>query len=125
MSAWICSKRHIDALVTPLYETTPELATRTGQMLWQQNIRSVNKIYGGPMPSLQYQFEPCTTKMTEDGDRILVEPLTTVDVLKLLDSYEYQSCEVEFQGAVVRFCNSLRKHLVSNLNGYKNATWSI
>lgn len=113
MSAWICSKKHIDALTTPSRQMSTQEPNMIGQMLWEQNHRSVNYRYGENTPTPNYEFETC-------------EPsLSVIDLLKLLDSYEYQSCEVEFDKRVADYCNRLRKHLVSKLIGYDDAVWYI
>jgi hypothetical protein len=124
MSAWIVSKRHIDALVTPLYKTI-DMANKIGQLLWEQNHRSVNHRYNKQTQTPKYEYEPCTDYVKEQDQHILTLPLEVLDLLKLLDSYEYQSCEVKFDAEVSIYCQRLRKHLVSQLDGYKDSVWAI
>lgn len=121
MSAWIVSKRHIDALVTPLYKTM-EMANEIGQQLWDQNHRSVNHHYNQNSATPKYDFVPCHSRTKENGEK---SDLSALDYLKLLDSFEYQSCEIKFDSEVSYYCHRLRKHLVSQLDGYGDAVWVI
>jgi hypothetical protein len=121
MSAFIVSKRHIDALVTPFYKTM-EMTNEIGQRLWEQNHRSVNHRYSQQTPTPKYDFVPCHARLNDNGEQSY---LTALDYLKLLDSFEYQSCEVKFDSEVSAYCNKLRKHLASQLDGYDDAVWSI
>lgn len=121
MSAFIVSKRHIDALVTPLYKTM-DMANEVGQLLWEQNHRSVNHRYNKQTQTPKYDFVPCHGRTNASGEQ---SDLSALDYLKLLDSFEYQSCEVKFDSEVSYYCHRLRKHLVSQLDGYKDSVWAI
>ena len=136
MSAWIVSKQHIDALVTaglPAPGETiaavtwgdgngaearkslrKENADEIGRMLWQENHQSINYRYkdGGPVDPL-YAFQ--------------AESHVPLTVLKLLDCYEYQSCEHPgWSGSEARaFCGALRNKVVQDLPGYETAPWAL
>ena len=141
MSAYIEDKAHIDALVTLVRwgpERVPENAWRSlvggqdaeagrvGQMLADENIKSVQYRYDGeaietlPGPAdksdlLYYHYAP--------GRR-----LTAVEGLKALDGYVYQSCEHPDweKSEAYRWVERLRDALIRFLPGYAEAdTWSI
>lgn len=63
MSAFIVSKATIDALVTYAvgggpFRVTGDDPTKIGQMLINENYRSVNFRYGQTDPAPRYQFRP-------------------------------------------------------------------
>lgn len=84
MSAWIVSKGHIDCLVqalivegiVPMSEATP-----AGQLLWEENYRSVNCRYSESEACPEYVFEGVEA------------PLDDAIVWRQLDCYDYQTCE--------------------------------
>ncbi len=157
MSAHIVSKAHIDALVliaaegpqdraaqyagdgwsTPHYRMddgstldarhNPELI---GSLLWQENILSVSARY--PTDSFDTLPGPCELSMTDvlafDYQRAEARRLTTVEALKAIDGYCYQSCEHPGwkASAVYGFVQQLRGSLIGCLPGYDTAdSWSI
>lgn len=82
MSAWIVSKRHIDALVTGLVEAgmvRASLVNSTGAMLWAENYTSVNARYRENDSTPSYHHTP-----------LHVDQAT---LSKVLRCYRYQSCE--------------------------------
>jgi hypothetical protein len=131
MSAFVVSKRHIDAMVTAAldgrhgmnltwfgadgtrHEVTLATATETGAMLWATNVESVNYRYNDNEPLLDYSFES--------------HDVPPVWVLKAIDCYEYQSCEHDgWKGSDASlFAEALRRHVVGMLPGYENAPWGI
>ncbi len=148
MSAYVESKRHIDALVDfALFQGSEhgrftyyhgaqryELALgdgddETGAMLWNENVRSVRYRY----PDSDGNNLPGPVGLTPgmvDTYRFeaLAQPLTPVEVLMALAGYEYQSCEHP-EWATSRahaFCGALRRAAIDALPGYDEAdTWSI
>jgi hypothetical protein len=135
MSAWIVSKQHIDAMVTaglpapgksPVVrwsdpdqaevckELSKENADGVGRMLWQENRQSVNYRYGEDNPvDPIYGYEP--------------ERHSPLTVLKLIECYEYQSCEHPGweNGEARKFCQALRVKAVQDLPGYDAEPWGI
>ncbi|WP_063129866.1 hypothetical protein [Nocardia fusca] len=88
MSAFIVSNGHIDVVVNAIaqYGITPNDARRLdyralGQLLWDENVRSVDHRYRESNPRDRYVLH------TTEGD------LDPVAVLKAVDCYVYQSCE--------------------------------
>ncbi|HTJ71322.1 MAG TPA: hypothetical protein VL551_27525 [Actinospica sp.] len=135
MSAFIVTKQHIDAMVTgglprrgdtgwirwddPVetgrtHILNQDSADRAGSLLWQENRISVNHRY-------------------HDGDEIDViytfqrQGHSPVVVLKLIDCYEYQSCEHPAwkESQAKRLCDQLRKQVISKLPGYDEAPWGF
>ena len=89
MSAWIVSKAHIDMLVTAtvmLGERTRAEADVTGQMLWDENYKSVNARYRRHDKAPAYRFKARTWANPSE-------------LLKALACYDYQTCEHDAWGA--------------------------
>jgi hypothetical protein len=152
MSAYVVNKRHIDALVTggleemrrsrsssfrwyqddqPAAELTWDQADAVGQMLWTENILSVEYRYPdlkgfadnenslpGPIGldrDEAYTFQP------------LNEPLSAVELLKALHCYEYQSCEhpAWATSSAKAFAEALERATMRRLPGYDDANWEV
>lgn len=120
MSAWLVSKRHIDAIVTALADggiirPTPEACEAVGDMLWRENVASLAYRYPRDrQPDLLYRFE-----------RYALNDLWTL--VKQLDCYDYQSCEHPgwSQSDAAALTDRLRRRTLATLgaplDGYKNA----
>ena len=85
-------------------------------MIWNENKRSVDYRYDEANDREVYRFPPTKHFNTEP-----------VRVLKLIDCYEYQSCEhPEWASSEAHsFCNSLRGAMIHMLPGYDDAPWGI
>lgn len=81
MSAWTVERGHIDVLVAALHFFEVPTKPDVGQMLWEENYRSVNYRYD--------ENERTPTYAPPENTRAL----HPVAVLKAIDCYEYQSCE--------------------------------
>lgn len=130
MSAYIVSDEHINVLTASIYGLVPyptlqSLMTteylrepgardRIGQILRDENVRSVNRRYDED-DMVFYQFE-------EPSHRF-----SSVEVLKALACYEYQSCEAKgWEISVARaLCAELRLAIIRHLPGYEEAAWEI
>jgi hypothetical protein len=126
MSAWICSNKHISAILgayaaarrhgLPRTEITEEDATALGQLLLDENYRSVNHRYD--------ENDRGRFRLAKATYRAPPEP---VAALKLCMSLDYQSCECDdWQRTEAYYL--LRKIidvLVRALPGYDDAEWSI
>lgn len=94
-----------------------------GQMLWNENVRSVAERYPddpfelpGPVGAAPYQFE-------DKGYRWqIIEP---AQVLKSCDCYEYQSCETDDweDTQACAFIQALRREAIRALQRYDGAVW--
>lgn len=104
----------------------PEDADRIGQMLVDENLRSIHARYpdtvdrpeGTPGPIVRYWEAPYT--YTKHHYR-----LTVPEALQALRCYEYQSCEHEGWPAseAYQFCDALRAQLIAHLPGMDKAPW--
>lgn len=88
MSAFIVGNEHIDVLVNAIAQNRvgpddmKRIGYRTlGQLLWDENVRSVDHLYRESNPCERYVLH------TTEGD---LDPLA---VLKAIDCYVHQSCE--------------------------------
>lgn len=135
MSASEVSTVHIDAMVTAglrghyaggrlrWYWSNPtqggelsrETAGYAGAMLIAENRRSVNHCYSEDEIEAPYVH---TWAFPKAG---------WVAVLKAIDCYVYQSCEHKgWESSEARaFCDALRKHAISKLEGYEDAPWEL
>lgn len=127
MSAFIVSKKHIDVLITSLktaqnrftifhqqnainFDTLDEI----GQILVNQNYESVNFRYNEN--AVPYKYEHKAVSLPE-----------IVQILKLCDCYDYESCETDDyeQTLACNIINTIRINLISKLPGYDEAEWEI
>ena len=109
------------------YDTTADLATAYGDLLYQENIRSVRARYPGDtwdaLPG------PCSKPLrlvVKPGDDTLAKyRLSPVALLKMADCLEYQSCETEDYRETVAFelLEHIRRAAIRRLPGYDAAPW--
>lgn len=125
MSAFILADAHIGALVHvaargPLggvgrwYQLSGWAGI--GDDLLAENIASIRARYGAEAASDPEPFRPGP-----------VRHLTTIEALKAVQCYEYQSCEHDAWEAsrARKFCSALTFALVTQLPGYDAARWAI
>lgn len=131
MSAFIVSTAHINALVNAGYRAcvanslswyvgverrtlTSDNLDAVGAMLMQACVASVDYRYG---ETNQIPFYRHTFRL----------PRPAVAVLKLIDCYEYQSCERPDwpTSEAHAYCAALRNRLIGQLPGYDAAPWAI
>ena len=91
---------------------------RTAAMLDAQNARSIAARYPGDTAMQDLDRPPIDLKMRRPR-------LTIPEAVKLIDCYEYQSCETgDFDETEAgAFCRALLGSLASNLPGYDDAPW--
>lgn len=154
MSAWIVSKRHIDALVTAALpfklrwrrdEVNKELTHERGEV-WGPGAISEHKrawseldlstagrtgamLWNENHLSVNHRYNE---NETEDPYVFAKYPrkLTLPAVVKALDCYEYQSCEhPDWEDSEARrFCRALREAILDKLvagEEYEAAPWGI
>jgi hypothetical protein len=143
MSAFVVSRSHIDALVYTIlngpadreggpvtgfsdgakYQYTEDLklhsvrdedASAVGQMLWDENRKSVAYRYGYMPLFPQYEYLEPKRKPT------------AVETLKLIACYDYQTCEHPgWKGSQAWWLmKNLRNDLIDDLPGYSEAPWN-
>lgn len=137
MSAFVVNTDHIDAIVTawinvggPCYMADRyEKATEIGRMLLAECIASVSYRYGdpnelpGPIPTPTVEgYEYQRMYFAPDRWSLLVPR-----ILKLLDCYEYQSCEHPewAESKAHDLIQRMRKEASRRLPGYDDAAWEV
>jgi hypothetical protein len=146
MSAYIVSRKHIEYLVmaamsqritrghllwwfnndqhNELRSGDYDKAVKVGQMLWDENIKSVLCRY--PEDTKETAPGPCGENyvfaLSDNAPWLEFDP---VQVLKACDCYEYQSCEHDEwkSSEAFDFINRLRQHAWSSIKGYEDAAW--
>jgi hypothetical protein len=92
MSAFVVSKRDIDAIVTIALElgVSTRPANLLGRLLWEENVKSVAYRYDMPARHAEEHAE-----YVADVEAYAFEPLTLAAGAagKIVDCYAYQSCE--------------------------------
>jgi hypothetical protein len=144
MSAWVVAKAHIDAMINTavalyadrnhelcwmhdgvLRKLTDDELNRVGQMLVDENVRSVigrypDTLHGGdiPGPVDPYYARPYILQESE-------RDVPAVELLKLIDCYEHQACEHDEwkTSEACTFCDDLRCAAIMKLRGYQAAPW--
>ena len=136
MSAFIVSSAHINAMLRcanrdvcwrdaqgAWWTFTPVAASAIGAMLLHECIASVQHRY----PDVPVDKLPGA--IAEHWEPYRYTPLgrvpTPVQGLKLIDCYEYQSCEHPgwLESEAYRFCQALHANLIRRLPGYEEAPW--
>jgi hypothetical protein len=130
MSAYVVSKDHIDYLVSAAKEYTHgqpvnfyrvhDFVTHTnwsalGQLLWDENTRSVNYRYERENTATSYMFNRSPV------------PVTSAQVLKAISCYAYQSCEHDDWEAseAKAFTDWLTQQAHEHMAGMSDAMWEI
>ena len=120
MSAFVVSKSHIDSLIAAAMVLRRDYLDfckldEIGQMLWNENHKSVNSRYNEKtaVPVYHYTGRP--------------NHLTPVEVLKAVACLEYQSCEHEGWGEsqAKKWLAALSEAAISALPGYEAAAWEV
>jgi len=141
MSAYIVSENHIDALVhlalfgpinatnfhAPYFsDPSRKLEVDTVDILGRE---MVSENYASAAARYAYRDYAPAPPAYRFPKRLLATPpaMTTVEALKALQCYEYQSNEHEGwkDSATRRFCDQLKDALIRTLPGYDPAPWSL
>lgn len=120
MSCHIVTNNHIHAIVEGFADSNVggrpsiERLTQVGQMLLDQNYASYNARYGEKLTPCKYTYKE-------------VKLLKPIEIIKLCQSLDYQSCETEdYKKSDARdFIVDLIDALVMKLDGYDEARWVI
>jgi hypothetical protein len=103
-----------------------ETANETARMLITANVESVAYRYSDDSPDTLPGPRPAYwTDLDSYRVRLMQARPTAVAGLKMIDNYEYQSCEHPGweDSEAARFCDALRSRLISALPGYDEAAW--
>lgn len=141
MSAFLLGKTHIDYLMKAAqayvrgsarfswydekmvaHDFTHENANAIGAMLWLENKRSVEHLYGPKSDGMWTHFEEYVYENPEPGDEV-----DWVQVLSAIACYRYQSCEHPgwLTSDAFHFVQALEKRAIHNLPGYHDAAWEV
>lgn len=129
MSAWIVSKKHIDALVSAarmdklfsfyhkgkrIYINSVESCDWIGNELTKENRRSINFRYREETKPSKYEFD-------------FNLGWSPIAIIKNCHCYSYQTCEHnEWESSVSHaFIKALAECMVSEVAGYEAAPWGI
>lgn len=143
MSAFVLDKSHISAMLRKglrryqygclrwqhnekQHLLTNETADQVGQMLLDENVKSVSYRYQGdtlaelPGRLDQEWLIPFTCNRSS-----FAKIPTAVECLKLISCYEYQSCEHPDweESEAHAFCHALQKRAIITLPGYEDAPY--
>ena len=136
MSAFIVSDAHIDYLVSAAFawrrEVNNDLYEQAEQNRLASMLKWANKV------SVDYRYEGSKVYSPEEIASVDRVPRLTYalkgrgvlemsKILKAIDCFEYQSCEIpEWEASpAFKFCERLRSAVISSLPGYEDAPWGI
>ena len=104
-----------------------EAAAKAGQLLWNENIRSVEGRYPDCVGKPENMPGPVDEVFIYAHSRDWTGNLEPVQVLKACNCYEYQSCEHEgWKTSEARaFIEALRSEAIRALPGYETAQWEV
>lgn len=148
MSAYVVDPEHVKVLAIWATQSRPRLGIRVHQnhvlstdqpmrdedlasayadMLWQENIRSVMARYpNDTFESLPGPIEKPEHIVITECDYWATRPaFQSVQILKMLECLEYQSCETrDYQTTpAYRLLDHMRRVAISELPGYEDAPW--
>ena len=130
MSAFVVSDKHINSLLSyanksnmyminlpngsNLYFDNTDELTQMGQILLNENYRSVNFRYNDNDQPYEFQFE-------------FAPILSPVEIIKACQCYQYQACETDNykDSSAYRIVDWIMNNAISNLPGYEQAGWDI
>ena len=152
MSVYVVDREHIDGLVTTAiwgpagtiagrdwalpfrwrcgewwWRADWESATELGTLLLRECLRSVRAGYPRDEVGDLSGPRPVYRQMPYEYSGHGAPRYSVVQCLKMIDCYEYQSCEdAGWAHSVAKaFCDALRKRLVCALPGYEEAVWGV
>lgn len=141
MSAFVVENNHINAILNYLHEhskkntckyvsnynlTDHEDLTKIGQILLDENIRSVAFRYKAKTELI---FADFATSQQQKFDFVLnqKQKFTSIQILKALHCLEYQSCESPcFKSTqAYELIHEIEYITICNLQGYAEAEWTL
>lgn len=137
MSAFVVSREHITRLVNIALvaaidsgRTQPD-PYDLGRMLWAENLKSVKARYPndtdgnrpGPIDFHDCDVDAYTFGLMSD----FCSTFDPVEMLKLINCYEYQTCEHKEwkESESFRWCQQMKHYLITQLPGYDEAKWAV
>ena len=134
MSAFMCSDRHIKAIVVGAYRCKAERCDFSLDLdalsieateLKKANERSIRERYGAKSKMMIADSDPI--EITNAPAKDLSPLLTAVELLKLIDCLAYQSDEFEGweDSKAAHLLDEYRSYIMRCVPGYEKAPWSI
>jgi hypothetical protein len=105
----------------------PERSAEVGQMLWDENIKSICARYPDCVGHPDRMPGPLNETFRYERHIHLPMSIDPVQVIKACNCYEYQSCEHEgwTTSEAKTFIDALRRKAINALPGYDDADWEI
>lgn len=102
-------------------------ASHIGQMLWDENIKSINARYPDTVGKLDNMPGPVDETFIYAHSADWPREITPVQVLKACNGYEYQACEHDGwkDSEAHAFIEALKNAAVRALPGYEEADWEM
>jgi hypothetical protein len=134
MSAFLCSDRHLAAIVHAWIVAPRPIGVRitpgvylepTNHEDWQ---RFMDALYAANVRSVRHRYADATAPDEAPVYRDSKAPnVTGLALVKLLDSYDYQACEVPnyHETPIARAVDELRRRTIAGLPEYGAAEWAI
>lgn len=103
----------------------PNRATEIGQMLWDENRKSIEERYVDTRDDFSKAPGPVGEDYRYEYQVFPHYHPDQVQILKACDCFEYQACEhcLWHSSQAKAFIDALRKRAVGDLDGYDNAYW--
>jgi len=128
MSAFVCSKNHIAAVAN--YAASKGVWLGTGSAKPEDFGRIYKTLAEANVRSVCHRYEDDDTENYADvlrAPRRAVSSHSAVEIIKLCDCLDYQSCEVDDwrESDACRLLNNIRSAAINALPGYDEAKWAI
>ena len=100
-------------------------ATHVGQILWDENKRSIQARYPDTVDNPDDMPGPCDEDFLYVHDAYMWLQFSPVQVVKSVDCYQYQACEHEGwrDSEAKAFTDALRSCATQRVPGYEAADW--
>jgi hypothetical protein len=133
MPAFMCSDLHIRAVVIGAYRCKAErcnfsldldVLSREANTLKAANVKSVSARYGDRTKMMGINGEPIEVNALAYSKASQRSP---IELLKLVDCLEYQSCEFEGwkKSKASKLLDEYRAYITRSIPGYEKAAWDI
>lgn len=124
MSAYLVSDRHINALVT--YAADHEVWFQRAYCRGREQALAA-LLYAANVESVNYRYNETDETLGFNYRRVDITRLAAVDILKLCNGLEYQSCEHPgYDDSQAReLLIAIKETAIRELPGYDDAPWGL
>lgn len=133
MSAFLCSEKHINTLVS--YGVQQDISVyipgSSGQKCWQAIRKDPDLIAGilttANVESVNYRYDEDTVLAPVKYESVSTAFLSPIQIVKLCDCFDYQACEVDDyeDSPAASITRTIRNNAISRIPGYDEAEWTI